>query len=199
VAGVVLAGGRSRRMGVSKATLDWRGERLVCRVSSRLAAVVEGPVVVVRAPGQPLPDLPHGVGLTQDAHPDRGPLEGLAAGMRAVAGEADVVFVSTVDAPLLRPELVRLLLGALEPGDEIAAPSVAGQSYPLTAAWRLSTLQAVETALTADRLRVRDLLDACATRLVTELDLRAVDPELESLLNLNDPGAYAAALARAVE
>ena len=46
---------------------------------------------------------------------------------------------------------------------------------------------------------MRDLLDACATRLVAEPQLRLVDPELESLLNLNDPDAYAAALTRAVE
>jgi len=60
-AGVVLAGGRSSRMGAPKAALDWHGSTLLRRTVSVVARAVTGPVLVVRAPGQPLPDLPPGV------------------------------------------------------------------------------------------------------------------------------------------
>jgi len=177
-------------MGASKATLDWGGRPLVCHVSALLVESVGGPVVVAAAPNQELPKLPDGVRVARDARAARGPLEGVAAGMLALANEVDLVFVSTVDAPLLRPELVSLLLRSLTAQDEIAVPIVGGQSYPLTAAWRLTALAAIRRSLEADRLRVKDLLELCVTRFVDEEQLRAVDPNLDSLRNLNDPDAY---------
>ncbi|MEI7626387.1 MAG: molybdenum cofactor guanylyltransferase [Actinomycetota bacterium] len=190
VGAVVLAGGSSRRMGVSKATLDWGGRPLVCHVSALLAASVGGPVVVAAAPDQELPRLPDGVRVTRDSCADRGPLEGLAAGMLALIDEVDLVFVSTVDAPLLNPELVSLLLRSLRVQDQIAVPIVGSQSYPLTAVWRLTALAAIRRSLETDRLRVKDLLEQCVTRFIDEEQLRAVDPNLDSLRNLNDPDAY---------
>jgi hypothetical protein len=59
-AGLVLAGGRSTRMGAPKASLEWHGSTLLYRAAALLARVVDGPVVVVAAPGQQLPELPAG-------------------------------------------------------------------------------------------------------------------------------------------
>ena len=59
-AGIVLAGGRSSRMGTPKAALEWHGSTLLHRTVSIVARATGGPVVVVRAPGQDLPDLPCG-------------------------------------------------------------------------------------------------------------------------------------------
>jgi len=57
-AGIVLAGGRSSRMGTPKAALEWHGSTLLRRTAGILARVTTGPVLVVRAPGQELPALP---------------------------------------------------------------------------------------------------------------------------------------------
>ena len=81
VAGVVLAGGRSTRMGRPKANLEWHGSTLLHRVTGIVGRAVEGPVVVVRAPDQELPELPPGVRVVEDAAEGRGPLQGLAAGL----------------------------------------------------------------------------------------------------------------------
>src|SRR5216683_493047 len=54
-AGIVLAGGRSSRMGTPKAALEWHGSTLLRRTAGILARVTDGPVLVVRAPGQELP------------------------------------------------------------------------------------------------------------------------------------------------
>ena len=70
-AGVVLAGGRSSRMGTPKAALEWHGSTLLYRTTALLARTVTGPVVVVAAPGQELPDLPLGVRCRRG--PRRGP------------------------------------------------------------------------------------------------------------------------------
>jgi len=70
-------------MGSSKAALDWHGSTLLRRVTGLAQRTVDGPVVVVRAPGQELPATHPAVEVVSDAREGRGPLEGLAAGLSA--------------------------------------------------------------------------------------------------------------------
>ena len=87
LAAVVLAGGESRRMGTPKPLLDWHGATLIERVTGILVRVAE-PVVVVGGPGRPLPELAPESSRCADRLPGQGPLEGIAAGLRHVAGTA---------------------------------------------------------------------------------------------------------------
>src|SRR5437764_13948831 len=81
--GLVLAGGQSTRMGSPKATLPFGPELMLQRVVRLLGSVVR-PIIVVAAPGQELPPLPADVIVARDEREQRGPLEGLAAGLAAV-------------------------------------------------------------------------------------------------------------------
>src|SRR3954468_23870491 len=113
-AGIVLAGGRSSRMGSPKAALEWHGSTLLRRVCGIVGRAVDGPVVVVRAPGQELPALPAAVEIVDDAREGRGPLQGLAAGLAAVRDRSPVAYVSSTDVPLLHPRFVGRVLAALD-------------------------------------------------------------------------------------
>jgi molybdopterin-guanine dinucleotide biosynthesis protein A len=184
-------------MGRPKATLEWHGSTLVARVAAVLLEAVDGPVVVVGAPGQILPGLPESVEATEDASGGHGPVEGLAAGLRAVQGRAGVVYVSATDVPLLRPAFVRLVAASLSGGVDAAVPRVGGRMHPLAAAYRTSLLPVVERLIAEQRMRATDLLAAVPVRWLTEDELRRADPDLDSLRNLNTPEDYAAARARA--
>src|SRR5215831_20878062 len=94
-AGVVLAGGRSSRMGTPKAALEWHGSTLLRRTIGILARATGGPVVVVRAPGQDLPALPAGTVVADDPREGKGPVQGIAAGLAALRGRADVAFIAS--------------------------------------------------------------------------------------------------------
>jgi molybdopterin-guanine dinucleotide biosynthesis protein A len=193
--GIVLCGGRSRRMGRPKATLPFGPEAMLARVVRLLGEAVE-PIVVVAAAGQPLPPLPAEVAVVCDARPQRGPLEGIAAGMRALARRAEAAFVTACDVPLLQPAFVRRVVELLD-GFDAAVPHANGFDQPLAAVYRLAVLAEVEALLAVDRLRPVMLFDAVRTRRVAADELAAADPELLSLANVNTPEAYAAALARA--
>jgi molybdopterin-guanine dinucleotide biosynthesis protein A len=201
-AGIVLAGGRSSRMGTPKAALEWHGSTLLRRVTGIVARATGGPVVVVRAPGQELPALPAGVEVTEDAREGQGPLQGLAAGLAAVDGRAEVAFVSSTDAPLLHPAFVRLVVAALDGEHDVALPRAGGFPHPLAAAYRTTLLPAVQDLIAADRMRPAFLFEACRVRRLEESALladpavAAFDPQLDSLLNLNEPADYEAARAR---
>jgi molybdopterin-guanine dinucleotide biosynthesis protein A len=185
---IVLAGGRSSRMGTPKALLDWHGATLLQRITGILARVAD-PVVVVHAAGQLLPELP-GVRLVADRAPDGGPLEGIAAGMRALDGRSEVAFVSSTDVPLLHPRFVRGVVAAL-PGHDVALPVADGHHHPLGAAYRLSLLARVEQLLADGDPRPASLFAAVRVARLAPGDL----PEPQSLRNLNTPQQYAAALA----
>ena len=196
-AGVILAGGRSTRMGTAKADLEWHGSTLLHRVCGLIDRVVDGPVVVVRAPGQELPPLPAGVELSEDAREGRGPLQGLAAGLSALKGRAEAAYVSSTDVPLLHPAFVRRVLAAVARENvDVALPVAQGFRHPLAAAYRTDLLRDVEELIEADRMRPAFLFERCRVRELTEAELLAdralaqADPNLLSLLNVNDPQEY---------
>jgi molybdopterin-guanine dinucleotide biosynthesis protein A len=201
-AGIVLAGGRSSRMGTPKAALEWHGSTLLRRVTGLVARGVDGPVVVVRAPGQALPSLPGDVEVVEDAREGRGPLQGLAAGLAALDGRAAVAYASSTDAPLLHPAFVRRVVGALDDDADVVLPRAGGFPHPLAAAYRTALLGVVQRLLAADRLRPAFLFEECRVRrldedaLLADPALAALDPALDSVLNLNEPADYEAARAR---
>jgi molybdopterin-guanine dinucleotide biosynthesis protein A len=127
----------------------------------------------VGAHGCALPALPPGIEAVADARPDRGPLEGLVAGLRAVGGRAGVAFVAAVDLPLLTPALVARVVAALGPGDEAAVPWAGGRPQYLAAAYRTAVLGPAAALADAGGHGMRDLLAGLRAR---RLDLD--DPAL---------------------
>ena len=168
----MLAGGRSTRMGRPKANLEWHGSTLLHRVTGMVGRAVDGPVVVVRAPDQELPELPPGVRVVEDAAEGRGPLQGLAAGLTAVAEESDLAYVSSTDVPLLHPAFVTAVVRAgAGPGVDVALPVVHGFRHPLAAAYRTALAGAVERLIAEDRMRPAFLFEECHVRELSEEDL----------------------------
>jgi molybdenum cofactor guanylyltransferase len=195
VGGIVLCGGQSRRMGTPKALLPFGPELMLQRVVRLLGEIVQ-PLVVVAAPDQNLPPLPSETILVRDRDKDRGPLEGLRAGLSALDTQVEAAYATGCDVPLLVPAFVRLLIDQLA-NHQIAVP-VDGQFYhPLAAVYRTAVVQQIEQLLAEDRLKPRFLFDTVPTCRVPVEQLRRVDPMLHTLANLNRPEEYLAALALA--
>jgi molybdopterin-guanine dinucleotide biosynthesis protein A len=196
--GVVLCGGKSSRMGFPKAMLPFGPERMLERVVRILSETVQ-PIVVVAAPQQELPTLEDQVAVVRDRREGRGPLEGLAAGLTAMQENAisadaiEAAYATSCDVPLLTGAFVRRMLELAE-GHDIAVPYVGGFHHPLAAVYKTSMLPAIERLLAQDRLRPVFLFEEARTRMVTEDELREVDPQLNSLRNLNHPADYLDAL-----
>jgi molybdenum cofactor guanylyltransferase len=198
-AGIVLCGGKSSRMGRPKALLPFGPELMLPRVVRILSAVVS-PIAVVAAADQELPPLPSEVLLAHDERDDRGPLEGLRAGMRELVrrgyGNEYAVYATSCDVPLLQEAFIRQVLTTLSPN--LAAVPVEGQFvHSLAAAYRLAVLPEIESLLAAGKFRTACLFDRVLTTRIPVDSLRQSDPELLSLRNCNRPGDYLAALQRA--
>jgi molybdopterin-guanine dinucleotide biosynthesis protein A len=201
-AGVVLAGGRSSRMGRPKAALEWHGSTLLHRTTALLARTVGGPVLVVAAPGQDLPELPPHVEMVADPVEGLGPMRGLATGLAALGERSPAAFVCSTDLPFLHPALIRRVLREFaDPEVDVVLPVARGYRQPLAAGYRTALAGLVEDLLGEGDLRPGMLFRHCR---VVQLDEDALltdelarhDPELDSLVNVNEPDDYAAALAR---
>src|SRR4030095_9943591 len=126
---VVLCGGKSTRMGSSKALLPFGPETMLQRVVRLLADVVS-PIVVVAAVDQPLPMLPPEVIITRDELEGRGPLEGLRAGLKALPTDIETAYVTSCDVPLLEPAFVREMLRHRGDGDRRLPSPAVGRVSP---------------------------------------------------------------------
>ena len=182
-------------MGVPKATLPFGNETMLQRVVRLLRSVVS-PIVVVAAREQALPDLPEDVFVTRDERDQKGPLEGLRAGLTALPDSVDIAYVTSCDVPLLEPRFVERMVELLNDHD-VAVVEIDGFAHPLSAVYRRSTLPHIESLLAANRLRPVFLFDAVRTRRVKPEEVVSVDPELRTLRNLNTMEDYLAALAEA--
>jgi molybdopterin-guanine dinucleotide biosynthesis protein A len=195
LAAVILCGGRSTRMGRPKAWLPFGDELLLQRVVRLVGeGVGDGPIAVVAAPGQDLPELPPGTIVAHDPVEGRGPLQGLAAGLAVLPGEAELVYATATDVPFLRPAWIARLAERIGEAD-LAMPFALGHRNPLAALYRRSVvLPAVRELLAEDLLKPAFLLDRVRAVVLTEGDFRDVDPGFETLRNLNTPEDYAEAL-----
>lgn len=200
--GIVLAGGRSSRLadgGIAppggKAGLALGGRTLLERVVTAVAEV-GARVVVVAAPGQPLPELPGGVTVVHDSRPGSGPLAAIADGLgflRRVGGIERVV-VASCDVPLVRPALLARLLehvGAAGDGPRWVVPEVDGHLQVLLSAMTPDLAGAIDAWIAAGRRDPRSLVErlratpsGAATILPGE-SLRDADPGLVSFRDLD--------------
>jgi molybdenum cofactor guanylyltransferase len=191
-------------MGTPKAALEWRGSTLLRRTVGIVARATGGPVVVVRASGQELPALPDAVILVDDPREGKGPLQGIAAGLAALAGQAETAFVTSTDLPFLHPAYISRVLSARNApaGPDIALPVARGYQQPLAAAYRTSLAGLAERLVKEDRLRPAFLFAECTVErlddaaLLADPVLAALDPDLDSVLNVNTPDDYQAARRR---
>src|SRR5512135_2033642 len=187
-AAVILTGGKSSRMGRPKALLPFDDEPLIAHIVRRLGRVF-AETVVVAAPDQELPPLP--VLLVRDQVAYQGPVSGIYHGLNAAT--RDVCFVTSCDAPFLNLELISQLLSQIADWD-VVVPFWQERFQPLHAVYRTKVAPLLKDQLERGELRPISLYGKVRTREFREDEIRRLDPEGFSLLNMNSPADYDAAL-----
>lgn len=185
---VVLVGGKSSRMGRPKALLPFDGEPLIVHVVRALKKMF-AETVVVAAPDQELPILP--AILARDEVAYQGPVSGIYHGLKTATKE--VCFVTSCDAPFLNLQLIAHLLTQISDYD-VVVPYWQERFQPLHAVYRTSVVPLLKNQLEHGELRPIFLYDKVRTRKIPEQEIRRLDSEGLSLLNMNSPAEYDAAL-----
>jgi molybdopterin-guanine dinucleotide biosynthesis protein A len=184
--GIVLAGGRSSRMGTDKALLPVNGKPLLRHIVDTLALHCSG-VTVVAPYGEPdryLDLLPETVRFTSDHAPDQGPLAGIRAGLLSLPDGCEYGFVTACDMPVFSADLFERMTRELS--RESGGPeAVLCSGQPFHALYRRSAAAVAANLLAEQRRKLSDFIEA--------LQAVYVDPSGSNcFLNLNTPGDYAA-------
>lgn len=165
VAGFVLAGGKSLRMGQDKAFVSWEGQTLLHRALEVVGAVAS-PVRIV---GGKVQFAGYG-DVVEDVFPDRGPLGGIHAALRAT--DEDLNLVLAVDLPLVTPKLLSYLVErARDTAAVVTLPRLGPGWEPLCAVYRRPFAEVAENALREGRNTVHSLLHPHGVLAVEEEDL----------------------------
>ncbi|MGH7568776.1 MAG: nucleotidyltransferase family protein [Gemmatimonadales bacterium] len=188
LAGVVLAAGRSQRMGSSKALLDYRGEPFVVRILEAFEALDLKARVVVLGPdaARIRPALAaHECLIVENPDVDAGPISSLRAALRALSGvRPAAVIVWPVDLPHVRVATVERLVEAHRRGSGVVVPSFgARRGHPII--WDASLFPDLETSADATREGARAVLHAHPDRITT---VAVDDPAVVD--DLNTPEDY---------
>jgi molybdenum cofactor guanylyltransferase len=187
---VVLAGGKSSRMGRPKSLLLFDGEPLIVHIVRALKQMF-AETIVVAAPEQELPDLE--AILVRDEVAYQGPVGGIHYGLKAASGK--FCFVTSCDVPFLNLALISHLTSQMSTHD-VAVPYWENRFQPLHAAYRTSVRPLLKEQLDRGELRPVYLFDKVRTRKIGEDEIRRFDPEGLSFFNMNTPDDYERALQR---
>jgi molybdopterin-guanine dinucleotide biosynthesis protein A len=185
VTGIILAGGRSRRLGRDKAVEPFGGQPLIRRVIERVAALTDEIVVVVAdaARGQALPlAAEHRVAV--DIYPEGGSLGGIFSGLSAA--NTDWSLVVACDMPFLSVPLLERMLGLRGDSDAVV-PRPGAFPEPTHALYSRACLPYIEARLQASDLKISGFFDDVRVRYLDEGEVRQFDPELLSFFNVNSP------------
>ena len=200
--GIILAGGRSRRLGRAKALEPFQGEPMIRRVISRLSQVTDDLVFVVNDQEQAsaLPITPETVSLPYrtavDLYPDGGSLGGIFTGLSAA--DSQWAFVVACDMPFLNVELLKNMLSYQE-GHDAVVPRTDGYPEPTHALYNKTCLPHMEKRLRDNDLKIARFFDEVSVRFLEESEVRETDSDLVSFFNVNTQDDLDRALSLAAE
>ncbi|MBE0416066.1 MAG: molybdenum cofactor guanylyltransferase [Dehalococcoidia bacterium] len=176
---IVLAGGKSLRLGRDKALEEIGRQSLIERVIERLSPL-GNEIVVVTSSSDHLPDF--NMRRVYDIYPGKGPIGGIYSGLKAAPSFHSLVVAC--DMPFLNIALLRYLI-ELSPGFDVVIPRVEGKVEPLHAVYSKNCLAPIEALLYEGKLRIADFFPEVRVRYVEEDEIEKFDPEHLSFFNIN--------------
>lgn len=182
--GIILCGGSSKRMGFDKSELTLDGVPVIDRIVN--AIVTRADRIVVSTAGERSLELlaRKDVEVVHDRFPDRGPLEGIRCGLASLHDQFQLAMVVACDTPLVNERLIDLLLARID-GHEAAVPESGSRLHGLTAIYRTELFAKIDEQLDRGELAVKALLNRLDAAVVSEKEIKTIDPELATLANLN--------------
>ena len=179
--GLILAGGRSLRMGRDKATLEYDGEPMLLRVARLLGEACDE-ILVASGDGERLEAF--GLPQVRDAAPAAGPLGGLVAGLDRASNP--LVAAVGVDMPFVNAGLLHAMADSFG-SEDAAVPLSDGGPEPLHAVYARAASERLRASLVAGTFGLRTALETLRVRLVDQTIWRAFDPAGAFARNLNEP------------
>jgi len=184
VTGIILAGGESRRMGTDKALIRLSGKTLIEQTAHIFKRLFAETIIISKDPGR---FKAAGCRELADRSDEGGAMVGLLTALEA--SKTEFIFTAACDMPFLNDRVISLIVNTGRAFDA-ALPCSDGHSHPLHALYSKGCLKAMTESLERGEksiMRFIKSLPSDRVRLISEEEIRVIDPETDSLLNMNTP------------
>lgn len=183
ITGIVLAGGRSSRVGMDKPLLKIGGRYLFELVIENISRFVNSLIIVTNKDRFTLMRAEiSSVKIVSDIYPGKGPLGGIYTGLWY--SETAYNFITACDTPFLNIDLAKYLIGKSASFDAVV-PRLGKMIQPLQGVYSKACLPSIESLLQQDKLQVIRLFELVNTLFVTEHKIDTFDPGHLSFFNIN--------------
>jgi molybdopterin-guanine dinucleotide biosynthesis protein A len=179
---IILAGGKSSRLGESKALQVIGGKSLIQWVVDRLA-ILSTEIIIATAHGETIPcSSTVRIKTVADIYPGKGPLVGVYSGLIASSGSRAIAV--GCDTPFLSVSLLKYMT-QIRPTFDVVVPRVKKKVEPLCAVYSKSCLAPIRGLLERNELSITKLFDMVKVRYIEEHKINNFDPEHLSFFNIN--------------
>lgn len=180
--GIILAGGKNRRLGRPKALEKVGGIPIIQRVADRLAPIINQLVIVTALDTEGLP-ANLGAKFVTDVIPGGGPLVGIYSGLMASENEKNILVAC--DMPFLSAPLLSHLAAVAAGQDAVIPYSAPGMFEPLHAVYDRNCVPAIKKRLDNQERAIASFLKDVKVLYIDSAECRQYDPELRSFFNIN--------------
>ena len=179
---IILAGGKSSRLGRSKALQVIEGKSLIQWVIDRLATL-STEIIIATAHGATIPcSSTVRIKMVADTYPGKGPLVGIYSGL--IASSSSRAIVVGCDTPFLSVGLLEYMTQISSTFD-VVVPRIKNELEPLCAVYSKNCSSPIQSLLEQDELRIRKLFSMVKVKYVEEDKINKFDPEHLSFFNVN--------------
>jgi molybdenum cofactor guanylyltransferase len=180
-AGVILAGGKSRRFGSNKAFADMNGRPLIDRVISVLRPIFDELLIITNSPDE---YAYLGLPMHEDLIKGLGPIGGIYTGLEKIQNSRG--FFVACDMPFLNENLIYHLV-KLSEGFEAVVPKIDWKMEPLHAVYSKECLPAIRELIGTGECMIHRYFQRIRVRFLNEDEIKLYDPMLRSFYNINKP------------
>jgi len=184
ITGIILAGGKGRRIGKEKASLKFGKTYLIEVIAEKLKDFFEE-IVLIIANDSFKYRFPETRTVT-DIIPGKGPLGGIYTGL--LVSQSKYNFICACDMPFLNLNLLKFMVSQIN-GNDAVIPIIKDFTEPLHSIYSKSCLPAIKYQLQTGDLKIKDFFPKIKCKYVPEDKIRKYDPYLLSFFNLNTPQA----------
>lgn len=181
VTGVILAGGKSSRMGTDKGLIEFRGEKMIRRTMDVFKGLFREIIIVTNLP---LDYLDQDARIVTDIFPGKGPIGGIHTGLFFSSNEH--AFIAACDLPFFNTDFISYMVSRIGNYD-IVVPETEKGFQPLHAVYSRKCLNRVKTLIKEERLKVTGFYKGFRTLAIPPREIVRFDPEDRIFYNVNTP------------
>lgn len=179
---IILAGGKSSRLGRSKALQTIGGKSLIQRVVDRLVTL-STEIIIVTAHGEAIPCSPAvKIKTVADIFPGRSPLVGIYSGL--IASACPRAIVVGCDMPFLSIGLLDYM-SRISPASDVVVPRIENELEPLYAVYSKNCVAPIQWLLEQNEVMISKLFALVKVQYVEKDEINKFDPEHLSFFNIN--------------